>query len=559
MNPLIKKIKQVITKIIDLLVLETSNKNKDNILRQVLLENSVIKNKKVFDCFIFDNEIELLEIRLNEYHEYVDYFVIVEIGGSHTGNIKLKSNFKENEKMWEKYKDKIIFEFVPYQKLPVFSNDKPWIIEYFHRNYIQNILKQKANIGDIIILSDADELWNVSHINEIKSNCKINVFIQNLYYYYFNCKKNQLWSGSISYPFGSMQPQQARFIAIDMNNKIFNLNINKMYDFCWGYNSDNDLYNLIPNGGSHFSWILNDYNINSKAYDVYESYILSSFFSEKNKIRKQFENGLDFMNRTEWQHKLNFIPLDSLCLMPKKIDSKYSDFFKNINKISIDKSYEILVIHNQKCLYFANNLERLVKMSKKYNFSLRYLLLKNFDGESDLLQNMNINYIDNSHKKYTIKNEIILINESVFNSKFSNLIFMTSSIFLSVDAFTNLIKHHNGYNVPAARSINKKNNELELYDIHSNFKNIDENNGKVFEYINKLFEIIKEDSINYGISSTAGFFCISKDRFIQSGGIPTTKLFIGSKNYWSIFFEDILRNEFHMNLITIFNSIYYKF
>ena len=33
---------------------------------------------KIFDCFTFNDENELLEIRLNELNKYVDFFVIIE-------------------------------------------------------------------------------------------------------------------------------------------------------------------------------------------------------------------------------------------------------------------------------------------------------------------------------------------------------------------------------------------------------------------------------------------------------------------------------------------------
>lgn len=33
---------------------------------------------KIYDCFIFFNEIEILTIRLNELYDVVDYFIICE-------------------------------------------------------------------------------------------------------------------------------------------------------------------------------------------------------------------------------------------------------------------------------------------------------------------------------------------------------------------------------------------------------------------------------------------------------------------------------------------------
>ena len=43
-----------------------------------------MKNK-IYDCFMFNNEIDLLNIRLNILNEYVDYFVIVESAETHSG------------------------------------------------------------------------------------------------------------------------------------------------------------------------------------------------------------------------------------------------------------------------------------------------------------------------------------------------------------------------------------------------------------------------------------------------------------------------------------------
>ena len=54
-----------------------------------------MKNK-IYDCFMFNNEIDLLNIRLNILNEYVDYFVIVECKYNHQGKVKGK---KINQKI----------------------------------------------------------------------------------------------------------------------------------------------------------------------------------------------------------------------------------------------------------------------------------------------------------------------------------------------------------------------------------------------------------------------------------------------------------------------------
>ena len=43
---------------------------------------------KIYDTFLFFNELDLLEIRLNVLHDVVDHFVIVECTKTYQGNDK---------------------------------------------------------------------------------------------------------------------------------------------------------------------------------------------------------------------------------------------------------------------------------------------------------------------------------------------------------------------------------------------------------------------------------------------------------------------------------------
>ena len=48
----------------------------------------MVKYPKIIDCFIFYNELDLLNYRLNLLDEYVDYFVLVEATHTFVGNEK---------------------------------------------------------------------------------------------------------------------------------------------------------------------------------------------------------------------------------------------------------------------------------------------------------------------------------------------------------------------------------------------------------------------------------------------------------------------------------------
>ena len=53
---------------------------------------------KIYDCFIFNHEVELLEIRLNILDEYCDYFVITEGDITFSGKPKVSHYLNNKEK-----------------------------------------------------------------------------------------------------------------------------------------------------------------------------------------------------------------------------------------------------------------------------------------------------------------------------------------------------------------------------------------------------------------------------------------------------------------------------
>ena len=66
---------------------------------------------KIYDCFTFFNELDLLEIRLKTMDKFVDYFVIVEANKTFSGAPK-ESIFLKNQKRFEKWKSKIRYKFI---------------------------------------------------------------------------------------------------------------------------------------------------------------------------------------------------------------------------------------------------------------------------------------------------------------------------------------------------------------------------------------------------------------------------------------------------------------
>ena len=151
---------------------------------------------QIYDCFIFYNELNLLNMRLHELNSIVDKFVLVEATRTHTNNSK-KLFYKENKDKFQKFNDKIIHIIVDLPNNE--SNSKNnWIRENFHRNCIIRGLNN-INDNDIIILSDLDEIPKIEVLEEIKKKSLDKSYILGQRYYYYDFDKI-VWNGYKNIP-----------------------------------------------------------------------------------------------------------------------------------------------------------------------------------------------------------------------------------------------------------------------------------------------------------------------------------------------------------------------
>ena len=111
---------------------------------------------KIYDCFPFFNEFELLELRLETFYDIVDSFVIVEADKTHA-NIPKPFNFYERRDDFKKYFPKI--HYVMDNSAVDYKGAGDWSIENNQRNSIMKGLAQ-AEPDDLIMISDLDEFPN---------------------------------------------------------------------------------------------------------------------------------------------------------------------------------------------------------------------------------------------------------------------------------------------------------------------------------------------------------------------------------------------------------------
>lgn len=144
----------------------------------------------IYDCFIFNDELDLLKLRLNFLNDIVDYFVIVESNFTFTNKPKSLC-FYENRESFKEYSNKIIH-------LVVNSNtsDSAWDNEFYQREYIKQGIKE-CNDDDIIIISDVDEIPNLYDIIPSYNSNSVHRIKMTLSYYFLNTLTKKKWELAI--------------------------------------------------------------------------------------------------------------------------------------------------------------------------------------------------------------------------------------------------------------------------------------------------------------------------------------------------------------------------
>jgi len=144
---------------------------------------------KIYDCFPFFNELDLLEIRLNYLDPVVDYFVLCEANVTFSG-IPKKLFYEQNKDLFKKFEDKIIHVVVDDTPAELVGVD-PFKTDQHQRNSVIKGL-QDCSDDDIIITSDLDEFPNIDRIKNIEEFYEPDVLFhlaQGMYYYYFNLRE----------------------------------------------------------------------------------------------------------------------------------------------------------------------------------------------------------------------------------------------------------------------------------------------------------------------------------------------------------------------------------
>ena len=239
----------------------------------------------VYDCFMFFNELDMLDLRLNILDSVVDKFVLVESPATLKGEQK-ELFYNQNKERFAKFHDKII-HLVYESSTPVDQQPK-WYFETRQRDSIMRGLKA-CRPDDIVLISDVDEIPDPEKILQYMDTPGIKVFEQQLMYYYTNfaCWTNPTWYGTRMGTYSDLlDPKQdlepMPYFAFSTKG------LPTYFRFCQG--------ETIPAAGWHFSYCGGAAAVRQKKKSTTDGYDYNADIPEQ-ELKKIIKKGRDLHGR----------------------------------------------------------------------------------------------------------------------------------------------------------------------------------------------------------------------------------------------------------------------
>ena len=238
---------------------------------------------KIFDCFTFFNELDLLEFRLKFLDKSVDFFVIAESNITHSGQTK-PYYFQESIKRFRNWEEKIIYipvsqsaEGLVFEEQNKYNpGSAAWKLENEQRNALLQAT-EKMYDEDLVLLSDLDEIPDIKAIQKVVK-CDKPVALSLLFHYYFlNCQntgQSRWWKGCIAATakqFKQITPQ--------------------------GLRDNRDNYPSIPGAGWHFSFLGGAEKIKQKLLAFAHTEFNKEEYTNEEHIKDALSKGEDILKR----------------------------------------------------------------------------------------------------------------------------------------------------------------------------------------------------------------------------------------------------------------------
>ena len=229
----------------------------------------------ICDILTYNGEQELFEIRYHVLKDAVDEFRVVEFDQTFSGKPK-KSQFTQN---WDKVKHYFVTQEI-WEQYTELAKSSPnteygkgaehWIREFAQKEAIKDCLVDLHD-DDILFIGDCDEIWRPSLAQYIpKKSHKLGLLV---YSYYLNNRSSERFYGTLFTKYGIIKHRCLNHIR-----------------------SIPSYYEMIPNGGWHFTSMGGHERVKQKLTDSYTEQTYASPTILDN-LRENIEGGMDFLGR----------------------------------------------------------------------------------------------------------------------------------------------------------------------------------------------------------------------------------------------------------------------
>lgn len=250
---------------------------------------------KVYDCFPFFNELDVLEIRLKELWDVVDVFVLAESNLSHSGKPK-EYIFENNKERFSQWMSKI--RHIKVDDMP--ETEDSWVRERFQRVCLDRGLHDMEP-EDIIIVSDCDEITRAEIVNLIKEDENdYDKYILNIPQFQYKLNYMKVYNVS-----------KNANIMVTRGRCYSNAQQEREWTFFWNAKPANTVF--VDHGGWHFTYLGDDQHAITKIQNFAHTETDTPDMIKRHNIKWFMQNkyghhGPNDSERYEWVQLDDYFP-----------------------------------------------------------------------------------------------------------------------------------------------------------------------------------------------------------------------------------------------------------
>lgn len=284
---------------------------------------------RVYDCFTFFDELDLLDIRLNELSDAVDYFVITEACLTFRGQEK-PLYLRENWERFAGFADRIIHIVVEnfddpseYRAAKLPGKGSAWVRETAQRNACRRGLDRSDPL-DWVLISDLDEIPKSQIVRRIAAE---RMFRRGVYVFEQDFFQNRLnWLLKDDPWMHGTRMIEMRFLNSPQNVRMLKTQASPRSLLPWLDWRARTMWDLksivfphrIPSGGWHFTSVGDPAQIVKKHWSYSHFDQQSEDVMNEKKIKEHIDAGLN-----QWGSRPNARPLSE---MPRHVQMHLQEF-----------------------------------------------------------------------------------------------------------------------------------------------------------------------------------------------------------------------------------------